>query len=91
MRNVGFVLYLSIPGVFVFGWHLWLVSQRAERRQIGVEIVASGVLALSAPAAYWTSVGETDPLGWWLWILTWLQSAASIVYAYLVLGAKRDR
>jgi len=83
LRNVGFVLYLSIPGVFVFGWHLWLVSQRAERRQIGVEIVASGVLALSAPAAYWTSVGETDPLGWWLWILTWLQSAASIVYAYL--------
>ena len=23
------------------------------------------------------------PSGWWLWALTWFQSAASIVYAYL--------
>jgi len=83
LRGFGYVLYLVIPGVFVFGWYLWLVSHRAERRQIGVEIVASGVLALSAPAAYWISVGSTDTLGWWLWGLTWLQSAASIVYAYL--------
>jgi hypothetical protein len=22
-------------------------------------------------------------MGWWLWVLTWFQSAASIVYAYL--------
>ena len=83
LRGFGYVLYLAIPGIFVFVWHLWLVSLRAERRQIGVEIVASGVLALSAPAAYWISVGNADPLGWWLWGLTWLQSAASIVYAYL--------
>jgi hypothetical protein len=83
LRDFGYALYLAIPGVLVFGWHLWLVSHRAERRQMGVEIVASGVLALSAPAAYWISVGSTDPLGWWLWGLTWLQSAASIVYAYL--------
>lgn len=83
LRGFGYVLYLAIPGLLVFGWHLWLVSRRAERRQMGVEIVASGVLALSAPAAYWISIGSTDPLGWWLWGLTWLQSAASIVYAYL--------
>lgn len=83
LRGFGYVLYLAIPGIPVFGWHLWLVSHRAERRQAGVEIVASGVLALSAPAAYWISVGATDPVGWWLWVLTWLQSAASIVYAYL--------
>ena len=82
-RGFGYILYLAVPGFFVFGWHLWLVSHRAERRQMGVEIVASGALALSAPAAYWISVGSTDPLGWWLWGLTWLQSAASIVYAYL--------
>jgi hypothetical protein len=83
LRGYGYVLYLSVPAIIVFGWHLWLVSHRAERRQIGVEIVASGVLALSAPAAYWISLGNADPLGWWLWGLTWLQSAASIVYAYL--------
>jgi hypothetical protein len=67
----------------VFGWHLYLVSRRAERRQMGVEIVGSGVLALAAPAAYWVGVGAADPRGWWLWMLVWLQSAASIVHAYL--------
>ncbi len=82
-RGFGYVLILALPGVPVFGWHLWLVSRHAERRQAGVEIVASGVLALSAPAAYWIGVGAPELTGWWLWGLTWLQSAASIVYAYL--------
>lgn len=83
LRGYGYILYLALPGIPVFVWHLWLVSRRAERRQTGVEIIASGVLALSAPAAYWISVGSPDKIGWWLWGLTWLQSAASIVYAYL--------
>ena len=83
VRGFGYLLYLALPGIPVFGWHLWLVSRRAERRQAGVEIIASGVLALSAPAAYWISVGSPDVVGWWLGVLTWLQSAASIVYAYL--------
>ncbi len=78
-----FVLYLAIPGVPVFAWHLWLVSRHAERRQAGVEIIATGVLALAAPAAYWVGSGHYDPARWWLWILIWMQSAASIVYAYL--------
>ena len=78
-----YVLLLAVPGVPVFAWHLWLVSRREERRQVNVEIIATGVLALVAPAAYWVGIGRYDPLGWWLWALTWLQSAASIVYAYL--------
>lgn len=78
-----YVLYLALPAVPVFAWHLYLVSRRAERRQMGIEVVASGVLALAAPAAYWVGQGAADPRGWWLWILTWFQSAASIVYAYL--------
>ena len=78
-----YVLYLAIPGAPVFAWHLWLVSKREERRQVNVEILATGVLALVAPAAYGVGIGRYDPTGWWLWILTWLQSAASIVYAYL--------
>lgn len=78
-----FIFILALPGIPVFAWHLYLVSKRAERRQIGVEIVASGVLALAAPAGYWLGVGWADPLGWLLFALTWLQSAASIVYAYL--------
>lgn len=82
-QGFGYLLILALPGVPVFIWHLYLVSKRAERRQAGVEIVASGVLALAAPAAYWVSVGRPDPVGWWLFALTWVQSAASIVYAYL--------
>ena len=78
-----FVLYLAIPGLFIFAWHLYLVSKRAERRQAGVEILATGVLSLAAPAAYWLGIGTYHPLGWVLWALTWFQSAASIVYAYL--------
>lgn len=78
-----YVLFLAVPGAPVFAWHLWLVSKREERRQVNVEILATGVLSLAATAAYWVGVGRYDPLGWWLWILTWVQSAASIVYAYL--------
>jgi YwiC-like protein len=77
------ILYLAIPGVPVFAWHLWLVSRREERRQASVEIVATGVLSLASPAAYWVGIGYYDPHGWWLWILVWMQTAASIVYAYL--------
>lgn len=86
----GYILYLAVPGVPVFAWHLWLVSKRAERRQAGVEIIATGVLSLAAPAAYWVGLGHYDPAGWWLWLLTWLQSAASIVYAYLRLKQREE-
>src|ERR1051325_5928130 len=83
--RAGFVylLLLAIPGAPVFAWHLWLVSKREERRQVNVEIIATGVLSLAAPAAYWVGIDHYDPYGWWLWILVWLQTAASIVYAYL--------
>jgi hypothetical protein len=88
LEGFGYILYLAIPGAPVFAWHLWLVSRRAERRQAGVEVIATGVLSLAASAAYWVGIREYDPLGWWLWALTWLQSAASIVYAYLRLGQR---
>lgn len=83
-----YLIWLALPGLPVFAWHLYLVSRRQERRQAGVEIVATGVLALAAPAAYWVGKGEPDPTGWWLFLLTWLQSAASIVYAYLRLAQR---
>ena len=79
----GYVTYLAVPGIPVFAWHLWLVSRRLERRQTWVEIVATGVLSLAAPGAYWVGLDHYAPAGWWLWLLTWLQSAASILYAYL--------
>ena len=88
LQGFGFLLLLAVPGVVVFGWHLKLVSQRAERKQAGVEVIATGVLALAAPAAYWVGIGRYDPLGWWLFLWVWLQSAASIVYAYLRLDQR---
>lgn len=82
-RGFTYVLYLAAPGILIFAWHLSLVPRRAERRQAGLEVVASGVLALAAPAAFWVGRGGYDPTGWTLWALVWMQSAASIVYAYL--------
>jgi hypothetical protein len=78
-----FILYLAIPALPVFAWHVWLVSRREERRQMGIEIVAAAILSLAAPTAFWVGSGRYDQTGWWLWILVWMQSAASIVYAYL--------
>lgn len=89
LQGFAYLFILALPGIPVFIWHLYLISKRAERRQMGVEIVASGVLALSAPAGYWIGVGSLDPVGWLLLILTWLQSAASIVYAYLRLEQRQ--
>ena len=86
--GAGYVLFLAVPGAAVFAWHLWLVSKREERRQVNVEIIATGVLALAAPAAYWIGIGGYSPTGWWLWVLTWLQNAASIVHAYLRLAQR---
>lgn len=83
------LFWLAVPGMAIFAWHLYLVSRRGERKQAGVEIVAAGALALAAPASYWVGLGGYEPLGWGLWVLNWLQAAASIVYVYLRL-AQRD-
>lgn len=87
-RGFGHVLYLAIPGLPVFAWHLYLVSRRAERRQLLVQVVGAGVLALSAPAALWVGLGRPDPMGWLLWTLTWAASAAAIFHAYLRLAQR---
>ncbi len=90
MRGYLEVVYLAVPGIAIFGWHLYLVSKRDERKQAGLEIVASGALALAAPAAYWIGRGVYDPLGWALWLLIWFQSAASIVHAYMRLEQRNQ-
>ena len=82
MAGFGRLVWLLLPGFPVFIWHLFLVSQRAERGQRGIEIVGAGVLALAAPASYWVAGGSVTPLAWILWGISWLQSAASIVLVY---------
>ncbi len=83
------VVLLAVPGVPVFAWHLWLVSRRAERGQMGIELVGAGVLALAAPAGYWIAGGMEARVPWILWALTWLQAAASIVFIYLRLEQRK--
>lgn len=87
-RGYSFLLWLGFPAALVMGWQLWLVTQR-EERQIGIELVGAGTLALAAPAAYWVSVGAMTTTGWWLWLLAWLYAASSIVYVYLRLKQRR--
>lgn len=83
------IFLLALPAAPIFAWHLWLVGKRQERRQAGVEILATGVLALAAPAALWVGKNHYDPAGWTLWILVWFQAAASIIYAYLRLEQRQ--
>jgi O-antigen/teichoic acid export membrane protein len=87
-QGYAYILWIAFPASIVFAWHLVLFSRRRERRQAGIEVVGSGVLSLAAPAAFWVSKGDLDPVGWWLFILIWLQSAASIVYIYLRLDQR---
>jgi hypothetical protein len=93
LRGFGYLLYLAIPGMAVFAWYLWLVSRREERGQVVLEMLAIGVLALTAPAGYWVGLGRPDSMGWLLWLLTWAQSGASVVFVHLRIsqrGAKDD-
>ncbi len=89
LRGFGYLLYLAIPGLAVFLWHLWLVARREERRQVLLEVLAAGVLALTAPAGLWAGKGAPVPLGWLLWLLTWAQAASSILFVYLRLEQRR--
>jgi hypothetical protein len=84
-----FILFLAVPAIPVFIWHLWLVSKRAERRQIWIEIAASVVLASAAPATYWVGLQRYDSIGWLLWGLSWLQVVGTILYAYLRLNQRQ--
>jgi hypothetical protein len=89
LRGHAILLALAVPGLLIFAWHLWLIGRRAERGQMGVEIVGAGVLALTAPAAYEVAGGAGRSLPWILWLLCWLQSAASIVLVYFRLAYRK--
>lgn len=77
------VLWLALPAIPILVWHFSLIAKRRERKQIGIEIIGTGALALSAPAAFWISGGSDPLLPWILWLASWLQSAASITLVYL--------
>jgi hypothetical protein len=82
------VLWLAVPGLPVFLWHLALVARREERRRVAVEVLAAGALALAAPAAYRVAGGTDAFTEWSLWGWTWLQSAAAILNVYRALDER---
>lgn len=84
----GRVLWLALPGAVVFAVHLLLVARRQERRQLAIEILEAGVLALAAPAAYAVSGGTRDAEGWVLWALCWVQTAGAIVNVFVQLPSR---
>jgi hypothetical protein len=84
-----YIFYLVLPAFPIFAWHLWLVSKRAERRKILIEIAASGVLSLAAPASFWIGQNQYSSFGWLLWLLCWLQVTGTILYAYLRLEQRK--
>lgn len=90
IRGHADLLYLAIPAVPVVLWHAWLVMHRAERRQMLIEILGAGVLALSAPALMWIGREVREPLGWTLWGLTWGLSACAIFATYMRLAQRTD-
>jgi hypothetical protein len=89
LRGYAHLLWLVLPGMLVFSWHLALVWRKRERHQLGVEILATGVLSLVAPAAFWIGTGQPDRFGWLLWVLVWLQAIASIMYVHLRLDQRK--
>jgi len=89
LRGFAYLLVLALPGLLVFAWYLALLSRRTERSQWLMEILATGSIALVAPAGMWAGRGAPDSLGWWLWLLMWAQSATGIVFVYLRLEQRR--
>ena len=90
IRGYGHLLWLAVPGFTVFAWHLALVRRRNERRQVLVVMLATAVLSLTAPAAFWIGTHTADRFGWVLWALVWIQSAASILYVNMRLEQRRQ-
>jgi hypothetical protein len=56
---------------------------RRENRTIGGEMMAIAGLTLTAPAAYYVSLGAVDSTALWLWALCALYFASSVFYVKL--------
>ena len=82
LSGFSLMLLAALPAIPMLIWRMVLVS-RKEERQMHVEIIGSGVLALAAPAAHIAAAGISSTIAFWLWVLTWLYSITSIVYVYM--------
>ena len=90
LSGEGLLLTLVIPAIVLLIWHLRLVYRRMER-QLTVELVGSGILALAASAAHISSTGSWTVTALLLWFLTWGYAVVSIVYIYLRLDQRQNK
>lgn len=94
LQGFGFLLLLALPGLTVFAWHLKLVSRRAERKQAGVEVIATGVYLSQRLPRTGSGCGRYDPAGLVFSCGHGCDTPASAVSAYLRLDQrelKRDK
>ncbi len=82
------LLLLALPAIPLLLWQIVLVT-RKEERQMRIELVGTGVLALAAPAAHIAATGQWTRTALILWLLLWLYAAVSIVYVYVRLEQRR--
>ena len=82
------LLLLALPAVPLLAWQILLVT-RKEERQLSVEVVGTGVLALAAPAAHVAATGQWTAFAAILWLLMWLYAVVSVFYIYLRLAQRR--
>lgn len=69
-------------GLAFLGLQGLLESRRMDRTVSG-ELVGAVGLALSAPGVYYATLGELEPMALFLWLLTALHSAGSVLYINL--------
>jgi hypothetical protein len=70
--------------------HLMLVRHRRERTEAG-EFLGIATLALTAPAAYYTSTGDMSILAFFLWFLGVAYSGVSVFYVKMKLAYSSPR
>jgi hypothetical protein len=76
------ILVMALPAVGMLAWQFVLVVRRNERKQKLFEVLSTGLLAFIAAAILWVGKSPFDKEGLLLWLFLFLQSAASIFYAY---------
>ncbi|MCP4638811.1 MAG: YwiC-like family protein [bacterium] len=76
----GRAVLLPLLGIPVFAWYVLALTRGVARHNTPLDAAGAAVLALAAPAAYWTCGGQDPSLPWLVWTVAASQSVASVVH-----------